>query len=379
MKRGAADVVIIGGGIIGCSVARELARRGRSVVVVERDSPGRRATWAAAGMLSPLGESGGAGSFLELTDESLDRYAAFAHALGQESGIDIEYRTAGKLHVAVGDDVSDLHLLATSPAAVRFGVRLVDGAEARRLEPALSEHVSAGLVVERDHRVNNRLLTQALLASGVAAGVTFRNASPVRGITTHGDLVTGVLLASGERIETNNVVLAAGAWTSQIEGLPRPVPVRPVKGQMFAVDARSRNAQRPADPLLSRVVYARRCYVIPREDGRLLVGATVEDVGYSKGATPRGMASLMDAAMEVVPIIADLPLVETWAGFRPSTPDGLPILGADPTMRGLVYACGHHRNGILLAPVTAACIGAVLAGERPPVDIRAFGIERFGE
>lgn len=378
MKRASTDVVVIGGGIIGCSVARELARRGRRVVVVERDSPGRRATWAAAGMLSPLGESGGSGTFLEFADESLRQYASYAHTLAEESGIDIEYRTAGKLHVALDGEEGELRALAAAPAAERFGVRMVDGAEARRLEPALSPRISAGLVVERDHRVNNRLLTQALLASGVAAGVTFRNASPAAALVTKGDAATGVRLASGEQIEAEHVVLAAGAWSPQLDGLPRPLPVRPVKGQMFAVDARARDAQRPAEPLLGRVVYGSRCYVIPREDGRLLVGATVEEAGFRKGATPRGIAALMMAAMDLVPSVADLPLVETWAGFRPSTPDGLPILGGDPALHGLVYACGHFRNGILLAPVTASCVADLLTGRRPAVDLRPFSVERFG-
>jgi glycine oxidase len=380
VNRARPDVVVVGGGVIGCSVARELARRGSSVVVVERDSPGRRATWAAAGMLSPLGESGGTGPFLELADASLRLYAAFALALREESGIDVEYRTGGKLHVALDGDDAELHVLATSPAADRFGVRLLDGAEARRLEPAISGRVSAGLLVERDYRVNNRLLTQALLASGMAAGVTFRNASPVTALLNRGDHAAGVRLASGEEVEAGHVVIAAGAWSPQIEGLPRPLPVQPVKGQMFAVDARARDAQRPAEPLLNRVTYASRCYVIPREDGRLLIGATVEDAGFRKGATPRGIAALMAAAMDVIPVIADLPLVETWAGFRPATPDGLPILGTDPTLNGLVYACGHYRNGILLAPVTATAIADIVTGATgtgPGTDLKPFDIRRF--
>lgn len=378
MKRGTADVIVVGAGVIGCAIARELAARGRSVITVERDSPGRRATWAAAGMLSPLGEAGGGGPFLELADESLRRFAGFAHALREESGIDVEYRTSGKLHVSLGEHDDELRRLATDEVAGRFDVSLMDGAAARRLESALSEAVTAALLVGRDHRVNNRLLAQALLASATAAGVQFRTANPVAALTAKHGAVTGVRLASGEQLSAGHVVLAAGAWSAQLEGLPRDVPIRPVKGQMFAVDSRARAAERTSEPMLQHVLYSPKCYVIPREDGRLLIGATVEDVGFRKGATVRGVSALMQAAVELLPGTADLPLVETWAGFRPGTPDGLPILGEDPDVRGLVYATGHFRNGILLAPITAAVVGEIVAGQQPGFPIGAFSIQRFG-
>jgi glycine oxidase len=370
------DVVVVGAGVIGCAVARELARRGASVQVIERDSPGRRATWAAAGMLSPLGEAGGGGPFLELADESLTRFAAFANALHEESGIDVEYRAAGKLHVAFEDAV-DLHALATDPAAVRFDVNLLAPSAVRELEPALSSEISAALLVKRDHRVNNRLLAQALLASAVGSGVKFRTANPVAALLAQQGHVTGVRLASGEQVEASNVVLAAGAWSGQIEGLPRTLPVRPVKGQMFAVDSRARSTDEPV-LRLRHVIHAPDCYIIPRDDGRILVGATVEEVGFRKGPTPRGIATLMAAAARAVPGIADLPLVETWAGFRPGTPDRLPIIGEEPALTGLTYATGHFRNGILLAPVTAWCVAELITRGRCDMDIRPFGIERFG-
>jgi glycine oxidase len=381
VKRGRADVIVIGAGVIGCAVARELARRDRVVTVIERDSPGRRATWAAAGMLSPFGEAGGGagggGPFLELADVSLQGYASFASSLREESGIDVEYRTDGKLHVSLGSNDIELQEMAGDPVAGRFDVQLLDGDAARRLEPALSQAVTAALLVGRDHRVNNRLLAQALLASATAAGVQFRTANPVAALTTRHGAVVGVRLGSGEQIEADHVVLAAGAWSSQIDGLPRALPIQPVKGQMFSVDSRGRGPGRPAAPALQRVIYAQTCYIIPRDDGRLLVGATVEDVGFSKGPTVRGISGLMSAAAELLPMVADLPLVETWAGFRPGTPDALPILCADPELRGLIYATGHFRNGILLAPVTAACVAALVAGEAPPVPLEAFSVQRF--
>jgi glycine oxidase len=377
MKRGQADAIVVGGGIIGCAVARELALRGLSVTVMERDSPGRRATWAAAGMLSPLGEAMDDGPFLALAEDSLRRYASFVHGLREASGIDVEYRTNGKLHVALDGEDDTIRALAAHPAAARFDVRVMDGDGARALEPALPGRVTAGVLVGRDHRINNRLLAQALLASAMAAGVGFRTASPVAAIATRHHAVTGVRLASGEAIDAGHVVLAAGAWCSHIEGLPAAVPVRPVKGQMFAVDGRSRGPDRRTVGIPSRVVQSARCYVIPRDDGRLLVGATVEDVGFRKGATPAGLTGLMTAAMEVVPAIADLPVVETWAGFRPATPDLMPIIGADPDLSGLVYATGHYRNGILLAPVTAAAAADIVTQGRVARIAGTFGMERF--
>ncbi|HEX6308096.1 MAG TPA: glycine oxidase ThiO [Longimicrobiales bacterium] len=377
MKRNEADVAIIGAGVIGCSIAREAAARGLRVIVAERDSPGRRATWAAAGMLSPLGEVARSGPFLELADESLQRFAAYAYALREDSGIDIEYRTSGKLQVSLGDADDELHAVVESPLAARFDVSELDGAAARELEPALSAHVTRALRIGRDHRVNNRLLAQALIASATAAGVIFRTANPATALITRGGRAAGVRLASGEHIEADRVVLAAGAWTGQLEELPRVIPVRPIKGQMFAVDGRVRGTQRP-ESLLQHVILSRQCYVIPRDDGRLLVGATVEDVGFRKGPTPRGLSQLMSAARSVLPIIDDLPLVETWAGFRPAAPDHLPILGADPDVAGLFYATGHFRNGILLAPITAVCIAELLAGGSSPVPLDPFSIARFG-
>jgi glycine oxidase len=378
MKRGAADVVVIGAGVIGCAIARELAVRGLSVITVERDSPGRRATWAAAGMLSPFGEAGAGSAFLDFADDSLRRFGPFAHGLHDESGIDVEYRTSGKLHVSLGDDDGELQRLAAEPTATRFDVSLLQADAVRRLEAELTERVTTALLIGRDHRVNNRLLAQALLASAAAAGVQFRTANPVAALVTRHGSVSGVRLASGEQLTAQHVVLAAGAWSAQIEGLPRPVPVRPLKGQMFSVDSRARAPERPSEPMLRRVLYSRRCYIIPRDDGRLLVGATVEDVGFRKGATLRGIAGLMAAAVELLPAIAELPLVETWAGFRPGTPDGRPILGQDPDVRGLIYATGHYRNGILLAPATAACVAELITEQSSTFDLNAFGIERFG-
>lgn len=374
-----ADVVVIGAGVIGCAIARELGLRGRDVMVIERDSPGRRATWAAAGMLSPLSEAGGGGPLLELGDASLERYASFAQALRDETGIDVEYRMNGKLYVSAGDHDADVRRLAADPVASRFDVSLLDGDGARMLEPALGPGITAALRIGRDHRVNNRLLAQALLAAATSAGVRFRTATPVSSVMVKDGAAAGVRLMSGDRIAAGSVVLAAGAWSGMVEGLPRSLPVRPVKGQMFAVDSRNRAAERTMDHLLDHVIHAVGCYIIPRDDGRLLVGATMEDAGFRKGPTPRGIATLVHEASRLIPAIDDMPLVETWAGFRPGTPDGLPVLGPDRLVDGLFHATGHFRNGILLAPITATVIADLVTDRDSPFDLTPFDAHRFTE
>lgn len=377
MSRGM-DVAIIGGGIIGTALAWELGRRGRKVVVLERDSPGRRATWAAAGMLSPLSEAEGEHDFLELSDESLRRYAGFTHMLREETGIDVEYRTNGKIHVAFDEqEAAALRVMAAGPLAARFDVSALGLEELRQLEPELSPDLAGALLIGRDHRVNNRLLAQALAGAATRVGAVIRTGTPAAAVHGSGGKVTGVRLSSGEIVTAAQVVVAAGSWSGEVDGAPAAIPVFPVKGQMLAVDGRARHNGRTGRAAIDRVVYSSRAYLIPREDGRILVGATVEEVGFRTGPTPRGIGGLIDGASRMVPLLADMPLVETWAGFRPATPDRLPILGEDPQLAGLFYATGHFRNGILLAPVTAQTLAdLMLEGTLAPV-IAPFGIGRF--
>jgi len=374
----ATSVAIIGGGVIGTALACELARRGRSVLVLERDSPGRRATWAAAGMLSPLSEASTSRELLELADAGLQGYAGFVHTLREATGIDVEYRTNGKLHVAFSDsEAGTLREIASGPFAERFQVEVLSAEEARELEPELAADVVLGLTAGRDHRVNNRLLAQALAAAASRAGAVIRTGTPSSGIISSGGRVTGVRLTSGQVVEASQVVVAAGSWSGDLEGLPTPLPVFPVKGQMLAIDARARHNGRSGRAAIERVVYGRGAYLIPREDGRILVGSTVEEVGFRTGPTPRGVGWLIESASRIVPGLADLPLVETWAGFRPGTPDHLPILGPDPELEGLYYATGHFRNGILLAPVTAQLLADLLIDGTSNPLIKPFGIGRL--
>jgi glycine oxidase len=370
----AADVIVVGAGLIGCTIARLLAERGRSVLVIERDSPGRRATWAAGGMLSPLIESAADDPFFRIADRSFDLYPALVDAVQIDSGLHVGYRTAGKLQCALSDtDAASLQRLFESPRAQQYGLELLDGGQARRMEPGLSGAVTRALFVARDHSIDNRMLVQAMAASAETRGARFTVGVPVQNIEIDKSVIRGVRLSSGELLESEHVVIAGGAWSSAVEGLPRSLPVEPVRGQMLCVDAR---AMMRRSSLIERVVGTEHCYMIPRSDGRVLVGATVEHVGFEPGPTPAGLAWLIEAAMAVLPGVGDLPILESWAGYRPGTPDDWPIIGADPDVRGLVYATGHYRNGILLAPVTAEAVGAIIDGNTPPW-IEPFAITRF--
>lgn len=371
-----ADIVIIGAGIIGCTIARLLALRGADVIVVDGDTPGRCATWAAGGMLSPLIESAADDPFFHLADRSFDLYPALVERVEGESGMSVDYRTSGKLQCALDDsNAAALRRLYDSPRAKQYGLRLLDGDDARAFQPGLSRDVQCALFVERDHCVDNRLFAQAIAASAAAVGVRFMIGSPV--ITVGGDAsgVAGVALASGGILAADTVVVAAGAWSALLERLPTAIPVAPVRGQMLAVDTGPRGADGSA--MFECVVGTEACYMIPRSDGRLVIGATVEHVGFDAGPTPHGIAWLIECARAVMPGIAALPLIETWAGYRPGTPDGWPIIGADPAMRGLVHATGHYRNGILLAPVTAEAVASIIDGNAPEW-IEPFNISRFG-
>ncbi len=366
--------VIVGAGVIGLGIAWRLAAQGARVSVFDKGAAGAGASHAAAGMLAACAEAEpGEEALVALGRESQARWPGFADELARQAGIDVELRREGTLVIArtADDQAQLLHQLAF---AQKLGLPLewLSAAETRRREPHLAPGIAGALWSPQDHQVDNRKLATALRAAATGAGALLREHCAVAEISIKGGRAEGVVLANGTFVPADRVVLAAGAWSRGIAGLPPDVrpPVRPVKGQMLALrmDASA--------PLLTHVVWAPGAYLVPRRDGRLLVGATVEEKGFDAALTAGAMLTLLDAAWRVVPAIEELPIDETWAGHRPGSRDDAPILGP-AAVNGLIYATGHHRNGILLAPVTADAIARlVLTGAVDPV-IEPFGIARF--
>jgi glycine oxidase len=366
-------IVIVGGGICGLSIGWRLAQAGCPVTVFERDLAGRGASWAAAGMLAVNGEAEpGEEKLLPLLKASQALWPDFAAELEAASDRSVNYRRDGALAVALDRDEEErLKFLYDYQRSQGLPVEWLPGSEVRRLEPHLSGRVLAGVFSAEDHQVDNRLAVAALREAFLRAGGVLRENAPVAGIVVENGRATGIL-TDGERHLADTVVLAAGAWSRNLPGLPeaaRP-PVRPVKGQMLALDM-------PADrPLVTHVVVRPDVYLVPRNDGRLLVGATAEEMNFDTRLTAGGLYELLRHAWEVLPGIYDLPVAEAWAGLRPTSRDDAPILGPGP-LPGLVYATGHHRNGILLAPITAEVVANYILTGKLAEEARPFTMERF--
>lgn len=360
------DVLIVGGGIIGLAVAWRARRRGLSVTLCERGGLPSYAAAAhvAAGMLAPVAEADAQERpLLTLGLDSAARWGAFAAELEDASGLDVGYRDCGTLVVARDRDEAE-HVDREIRLREQLGVpvaRLLPSA-ARQLEPALAPTIRAAFHAPADHAVDPRAVCEALLLACDRAGVVLRPGCEVRSVAA-----AGVTLADGEQLAAGRTVIAAGAWAARIEGLP-PLCVRPVKGQVLRLAARAGEG-----PLLDHVIRWDGGYLVPRRDGRVVLGATMEDRGYDTNVTALGVYELLRDAGELVPGVLELDLEAAIAGLRPATPDNAPLLGE---WEGVVLACGHHRNGILLTPVTADRISALLAGEDPGIDA-AFAPSRF--
>lgn len=369
------SVAIIGAGVIGLGIAWRLAARGVSVAVFDKGVSGAGASHAAAGMLAACAEAEpGEEALVTLGRVSQARWPAFAAELKQASGVDVGLRPEGTLVVALtSDDQARLSHQLTFQQKLGLPLQWISAAETRRREPHLAGKLAGAVFSPEDTQVDNRKLAAALRIAAEAAGASIREHLEVKTISSDAGRVDGIVLADGTKVGADVVVLAAGAWSRSIDGLApelRP-PVRPIKGQMLAL------RMDPAAPLLTHVVWAPGAYLVPRLDGRLLVGATVEEKGYDTSLTAGGILTLLEAAWRVVPAVEELPIDEMWVGHRPGSRDDAPILGTGP-IDGLIYATGHHRNGILLTPVTADAIAQlVLEGAADPA-IRPFGIERFG-
>ena len=366
-------VVIIGAGVIGLGIAWRLAHRA-AVTVFERGKAGAGASHAAAGMLAACCEAEpGEEALVALGRESQRRWPAFASELERASGIDVELRTEGTLVLALtADDQATIAHHSQFQRQLDLPLEWLPAAATRAREPRLAGKIAGSLFSPQDHQVDNRKLAQALRIAAERAGVELREHQPVKQIFVQGGRARGVVLEDGTAVPADIVVLAAGAWSRGIEGLPpdRRPPVRPIKGQMLAL------RMDPAAPLLSHVLWAPGVYLVPRRDGRLIVGATVEEKGFDATITAGGLLTLLEAAWRAIPAVEELPVDEIWVGHRPGSRDDAPILGPGP-LDGLFYATGHHRNGILLAPVTADAMARLILDAVVEPAIAPFGLERF--
>jgi glycine oxidase len=371
MSEAAPDVVVLGGGVIGLSIAWRARQRGLTVEVVD-DAPGRGASWAAAGLIAPVTEvHHGEEALLDLAADSARRYPDFIEELEEAAGRPAGYRRSGTLMVAPGaDDLAALSEIYALQRKLGLEVSRLSGREARALEPGLTPHVRGGFLIEGDHAVDNRLLGEALLEACRRSGVEL-TAARVAAVEVGSARITGGRLASGEVRRGGTFVLAAGCWSAALPGLPPEAvpPVRPVKGQLLYL--RAEEGELP----LSRNVRGVDVYIVPRSDGRIAIGATVEERGFDTTVTADGIFQLLCSAFELVPGLRECELIETLAGLRPGTPDNAPLLGRG-ALENLVVATGHYRNGILLTPVTADEIAALLAGEEPPL-LEPFSPLRF--
>ncbi|GAA2234430.1 glycine oxidase ThiO [Streptomyces amakusaensis] len=371
------DVLVVGGGIIGLVTAWRAALSGMDVTVLD-PRPGGGAAQVAAGMLAAVTELHyGEETLLALNLESARRYPAFVAELEEASGQEVGYRACGTLSVALDAD-DRAHLRELHALQLRSGLdsQWLSGRECRRLEPMLAPGVRGGLRVDGDHQVDPRRLTAALVTACERAGVAFRRAWAER-LSVVGGRAAGAVLDDGSELAAGQVVLAGGSLSGRLAGVPPEVlpPVRPVKGQVLRL-----TVPVAFGPFLSRTVRAvvrgSHVYLVPRTNGELVVGATSEELGWDTTVTAGGVYELLRDAHELVPGITELPLTETRAGLRPCSPDNAPLLG--PTeLPGLQLATGHHRNGVLLAPVTGDVLAAALAGGALPPEAGPFTPRRF--
>jgi glycine oxidase len=366
---GQVETIVVGAGVIGLAVAHELLLQGSEVWVLERDRPGCGATWAAGGMLAPISEAEqGEPELTRFGQDSLRRYPRFVESLERFTGLSCAYRTDGTLWVAVNrDDVAELEHLCETLQSRNLPVQTLNGTQVVQREPHLSGRIHAGLLVEQDHQVDPRALIFCLEQAVRARGGKILCGTQVREVTERNGRLHAVLGRNGGgdeiRLRCDDLVLATGAWSCRELVLPVPnLGVRPVKGQLLRL-----RGQR----LLRHVVRTPDSYLIPREDGELLIGATMEEMGYDTSATAGAAMDLLRHAWEALPAIYDLQLHEISVGLRSAVEDNLPLIG--PTgIEGLHLALAHHRNGILLAPATAHYLAQRIRGEREVEALKPF-------
>jgi glycine oxidase len=355
--RGSYDAVVVGGGAIGLCCAWRIAQRGGRVVVLDRAEPPAGATRVAAGMLAPIGELAfGEPELLRMTVAAAERYPGFVAELEAASGLLTGYARHGALHVALDrDEAAELRRVHDLQRSLGLGAEWLPPRRCRELEPGLTPSFNGGVHAPEEAAIDPRMMTAALLAAVDAEGVEVRSGVEVTKALLDRGRIEGVCTGAGEELRAETVVLASGAWSGDAEWLPeraRPL-VRPVKGQILELRAPD------GDPPCDRIVASERVYLVPRPDGRLIAGATTEERGFDTTVTAGGVHELLREAYRLLPDVAEMELIESMAGLRPGTPDNLPLIGPG-ALDGLVLACGHYRNGILLAPLTGDAVAGLL-------------------
>lgn len=364
-----ADVLIVGGGVMGCAIAYELAKAGLAVTLVERGTPGCEASSAGAGMLAPQAESSAPSWLLTLGLASKALYPDLALELRERTGLDIEYETGGNLHCFLdeGDEAVGRAAYAWQREA-GLKAELLGRAEALTLEPDLSPEVRGALFLPEDHWVNNPRLVTALANAAALERVRFVTGEATAILRT-GKRITGVRVGE-ETLGAAMVILAAGAWSGQIAATAGlKLPVAPVRGQIVCLEGTPRRHH--------HLLHLKDHYLVPRVNGDVLVGSCMEWVGFTKQVTAGQVRAFLDFAVRLVAALGRLPIKATWAGFRPWAPDERPIIGPWPDVEGLVVATGHFRNGILLAPITARLVRELIVEEKPSLDLTPFLPDRF--
>lgn len=368
------DVAIAGAGLVGATIGWELARAGLRVGIFDAGEPGKEASWAGAGILSPAPENSAMLPLVALGQASLAMYPEFVAQVEEASGQSVGYRAKGTLETfSSRHAIEELSTVVALHHGLGLKAEALSGDDARSLEPAISEDVAAAVLRAEEASVDNRALTAAVLAAARRAGAEIFSGSAVRGIRREGNCCAGLSLAK-EEIISQWTVIAAGCFSGGIDGVSEFAPVRPAKGQMVCLRG---DGSRGDGVKLERVLWAENVYLVPRNDSRILAGATVEYLDFDKTPTAGGLAKLVTAAIDVVPALANATIDEHWAGLRPDTPDHLPILG--PTgIDGLVIAAGHFRSGILLAPITGRLVLEWITLGSVSMDWERFRPGRFG-
>jgi glycine oxidase len=365
------EAVVVGGGIAGCVSAIELAARGAAVTLIERDQPGVGATGASAGMLAPQYETAEPDAAFKFGLACREAYPAFVERLQALASWDVGFRSDGMLVVnrsAAEAEAASRALAFQREAGLTGEILSCD--DARRVHGAVATDVESWLWLPAEAQVDTQRLAVALADAVQAAGVTLVRGIEVTGLSSEAGRVNGVRLADGRAVDATVVVVAAGAWSRNIDGLPRALPVRPVRGQILRL--------LPAEPLPWPLVCDHQGrYLVPRANGSILIGSTMEDAGYDDRVTEDGRELLASAAASLIPALEDTRIIESWAGLRPLSADSRPILGPDPDLEGLLYATGHGRNGILFAPLTGRAVAELALTGDTDVRWEEFGIGRF--